>query len=67
MLLPLNIDYPTNTASVHLVIGCPNARASVVAEKKNPLEQPSRATQSLINTTSGLAVDVALVVPILVG
>ncbi len=51
--------------SVHLVMGSPNARAGVKMAKKKPLEQ-HRATQSLI-TTSGIAVGLALVVPILVG
>ncbi len=37
-MLPFgNRDYPTNNASVHLVMGCPNARASVkIVKKKNP-------------------------------
>ena len=55
-------DVPTNIASVHLVMGYPNARAGVNSdEKKVPLEQleePKFRPQSLI-ATSG--------VPILVG
>ncbi len=49
---------------VHLVMGCPNARVGVIIVKK---KKPLRAIQiswQLI-TTSGIAVGVALVVPIL--
>ena len=60
--------YSTNIASVHLVMGCPNARTSVKIVKKEPSEQPkaTKSTPSLI-ATSAIAVGVALVVPILVG
>ncbi len=51
-------------------MGCPNTRAGVkIVGKKGPIEQPRATqilTQSLI-TTSGVAIGVALVVPILVG
>ena len=61
--------FPTNIASMHLVMGCPNTSAGIKIVEKEPLEQP-RGTQistpSLI-TTSGVAIAVALVVPILVG
>ncbi len=37
----LTCEFPTNIASVHLVTGCPNARAGVkmVGKKKKALEQ----------------------------
>ncbi len=63
---------PTNIASVHLVMGCLDDRAGVkiVGEKNKTLRATYRSTQistpSLI-TTSGAAVGVALVIPILVG
>ena len=61
--------YPTNIASVHLVMGSSDARAGVkIVKKKEPLEQPIAIqilTPSLI-TTSCIAVGVALV-PLLVG
>ncbi len=56
---------PTNTASVNLVMGCPNARTGVRIVKKRHLRATPISTLSLI-TPSGVAV-VALVVPILVG
>ncbi len=36
-------ENPTNiVASVHLVMGCPNARADAkIVEKREPLEQPT--------------------------
>ena len=56
--------YPTNMASVHLVMGCPNSRAGFGILKKplKQLEQP----KSLIST-GGVAVGVSLLVPVLVG
>ncbi len=64
-------QFPTDIASVHLVMGCPSARADVkVVKKKNPysnLEQPKFWPHHQ-NSTSGVAVGVvALVVPILAG
>ncbi len=36
------LNLPTNIASAHSVMGCPNARAGVkLVKKKEPLEQPN--------------------------
>ena len=58
-------------ASVHLVMGCPNARAGAkVVKKQEFLQQPS-ATEISTPVTKlplcGVAAGVALVMPILVG
>ncbi len=63
------ITNPTNVASVHLVMGCPNDRARFKRVKKKIINKSNLeiiSTSSLI-ATSGVAVGVALVVPILVG
>ncbi len=44
---------PTNTTSVRLLVGCPNARAGVKIAKKKTITL--RATYSLLITTSGIA------------
>ncbi len=72
LLVATAIDFPTNIASVNLVMGCPNARAGAQIVKKLPLEKPKISTPSLATATvmseSGVVVCcVALVVPILVG
>ena len=65
------VVFPTNIASVHLVMGCPIARAGVkiVGGKKGTIRATwcNPNSTPLLITTSGVAAGVALVAPILVG
>ncbi len=60
---------PTNIASVHLVMDCSNARAGKIVKKKSPQSNLMQPNFDPITNYhySGIAVGVALVIPILIG
>ncbi len=67
MMMPVD-NHPTNIACAHLVMGCPDARAGVkIVIKKTPRATQILTPPSLIITSSGIAIGVALVIPILAG